>query len=74
MFTGQDRQALQTLVENDTITEADQRTPRLALKAIQTALKDGEHYWHYRDEILSDIRQQPEEQVHTLSTRIIILS
>ena len=73
MFTGQDRQALQTLVENDTITEADQRTPRLALKAIQTALKDGEHYWHYRDEILSDIRQQPEEQVHTLSTRIINL-
>ena len=73
MFTGQDRQALQTLVENDTITEADQCTPRLALKAIQTALKDGEHYWHYRDEILSDIRQQPEEQVHTLSTRIINL-
>ena len=73
MFTGQDRQALQTLVENDTITEADQRTPTLALKAIQTALKDGEHYWHYRDEILSDIRQQPEEQVHTLSTRTINL-
>ena len=73
MFTGQDRQAVQTLVENDTITEADQCTPTLALKAIQTALKDGEHYWHYRDKILSDIRQQPEEQVHTLSTRIINL-
>ena len=62
MFTGGDRKALQTLIDNDTITEADQQTPRLALKAIQTAIKDGEHYWHYRDEVLSDIRQQPEEQ------------
>ena len=70
MFIGGDRRALQTLIDNDTITEADQRTPRLALKAIQTAIKDGEHYWHYRDEVLSDIRQQPEEQVHTLSSRI----
>ena len=73
MFTGEDRRALQTLIDNDTITEADQRTPRLALKAIQTAIKEGEHYWHYRDEVLSDIRQQPEEQVHTLSNRIINL-
>ena len=62
--------ALKTLIDNDTITEADQRTPRLALKAIQTAIKEGEHYWHYRDEVLSNIRQQPEEQVHTLSNRI----
>ena len=73
MFTGQDRQALQTLIDNDTITAADQCTPTLALKAIQTALKDREHYWHYRDKVLSNIRQQPEEQVHTLSTRIINL-
>ena len=73
MFKGEDRHALQTLIDNDTITEADQRTPTLALKAIQTALKEGEHYWHYRDEVLSDLRQQPNEQVHTLSTRIINL-
>ena len=32
---------LTTLIDNDTITEADQRTPRLALKAIQTAIKRG---------------------------------
>ena len=73
MFTVEDRQALQTLIDNNTITPADQRTPTLALKAIQTAIKDGEHYWHYRDEVLSDIRQQPDEQVHTLSNRIITL-
>ena len=43
MFTGGDRRALQTLIDNGTITAADQRTPKLALKAIQTAIKDGEH-------------------------------
>ena len=73
MFTGEDRRALQTLIDNNTTTAADQCTPTLALKAIQTAIKDWEHYWHYRDEILSNIRQQPEEQVHTLSNRIINL-
>ena len=41
MFTGADRRALKTLVDNGTITEADQRTPRLTLKAIQTAIKEG---------------------------------
>ena len=73
MFSGEDRRALQTLIDNNTITAADQCTPTLALKAIQTAIKDGENYWHYRDEVLSDIRQQPEEQVHTLGNRIINL-
>ena len=73
MFRGEDRIALQTLIDNDTITAADKCTPTLALKAIQTALKDEEHYWHYRDEVLSDIRQQPGEQVHTLNNRITTL-
>ena len=54
MFRGEDRHALQTLIDNDTITAADKCTPALALKAIQTAIKDREHYWHYRDEVLSD--------------------
>ena len=40
MFTGEDRQALQTLIDHNTITPADQCTPTLALKAIQTAIKD----------------------------------
>ena len=70
MFTGEDRQALQTLIDNNTITAADQCTPIQALKAIQTAIKDEEHYWHYRDKVLSDIRQQPGEQVHALNNRI----
>ena len=48
MFTGENRQTLQTLIDNNTITAADQRTPILALKAIQTAIKDKEHIWHCR--------------------------
>ena len=73
MFTREDRQALQTMIDNNTITQADQCTPIQALKAIQTTIKDEEYYWHYRDEIMSDIRQEPQEQVHALNTRITTL-
>ena len=73
MFTGNDRQALQTLIDKNTITPADQLTPSCPLKAKQTAIKEDEHYWHYRDEILSSVRQQPNEQIHTLNTRITML-
>ena len=34
MFTGEDRQALQTMIDSNTITQADQCTPVQALKAI----------------------------------------
>ena len=73
MCTGDDRQAFQTLIDNNTITPEDQLTPSHALKAIQTTIKEEEHYWHYRDEIMSDVRQQPNEQIHTLNTRITML-
>ena len=45
MFTREDRQALQTMIDNNTITQQDQHTPVLAFKAIQTRIKDEEHYW-----------------------------
>ena len=73
MFTGEDRQTLQTLIDNNTITPEDQYTPIRALKAIQTTIKDEEHYWHHRDEVMSDIRQKPDEQIHALNTRITTL-
>ena len=44
MFTGENSQILQTLIDNNTITETDQRTPILALKAIQSAIKNKEHH------------------------------
>ena len=72
MFTGEDRQTLQTMIDNKTITTEHQLTPVNALKAIQTTIKE-EHYWHYSDEVLRDIRQQLEEQVHALNNRITTL-
>ena len=73
MFTGEDRQALQTLIDNNMITPEDQLTPSHALKAIQTTIKEEEHYWYYRHEMMSNIRQQPNEQINTLNTRITML-
>ena len=61
------------MIDNNTITPEDQLTPICALKAIQTTIKEEEHYWHYRDEIMSDIRQQPNEKIYTLNTRITTL-
>ena len=72
MFTGEDRQALQTLIDNNTITLEDQHTPIHALKVIQTTIKE-EHYWHYSDKVMNDMRQQPDEQIHALNTRITTL-
>ena len=73
MSTGEDRQALQTLIDNNTITPENQCTPICTRKAIQTTIKEEEHYWHHRDKVMSDIRQQPDEQIHTVNTRITTL-
>ena len=47
MFKGEDCQALQTLIDTDTITPEDQKTPMRFLDAIQTTIKEEEHFWHY---------------------------
>ena len=73
MFTREDRQTLQTMIDNNTITAEHKLTPINTLKAIQTTIKEKEHYWHYRDKVLSDIRQQPDEQIHALNNRITTL-
>ena len=44
IFTGEDRQVLQTLIDNNTITLGDQCTTIHVLKAIQTTIKEEEHY------------------------------
>ena len=58
MFQGEDRQTLQTMIDKNTITAEDQQTPIKALKAIQSCIKDEEHFWYFRDEVMSDERQQ----------------
>ena len=55
MFQGDDRQTLQTMINNNTITAEDQQTSTKALKAIQLCIKDEEHFWYFRDEVMSDV-------------------
>ena len=59
MFQGDDRQVLQNLIDNNIITPEDQVTPTSAPKAIQSTLKEDEHFWHFRDEVLNNFRQEP---------------
>ena len=73
MFQGEDRQAIQTLLDNNTITPEDQHTPGHALKAIQTSIKEDEHFWHFRDELLSNVRQESQKGIHSLNNRITTL-
>ena len=70
MFGGDDHQALQTLIDNQTILPDAQQTPALALKAIQSVIKEDVHFWHYCDQLLSDLCQLPDEGIHSLSNRI----
>ena len=73
MFEGEDCQAIQTLINNKTITPEAQRTPALAHRAIQSVIKEDVHFWHHYDQILSDLQQLPDEGVHALSNRICII-
>ena len=55
MFEDEDCLALQTLIDNQTITPAAQQTPSLVLKAIQSVIKEDVHFWHHQDELLTDL-------------------
>ena len=70
MFEDKDRLALQTLIDNQTITPAAQQTPSLVLKAIQLVIKEDVHFWHRWDELLTDLQQLPNKGIHTLSKHI----
>ena len=70
MFQDEDRQSLQPFIHNNTITLEDQLPQTHALKAIQSCIKDEEHFWHFRAEVMSNFIQQPNEQIHALNTRI----
>ena len=60
------------MIDNNTITQEDQLTPTKALKAIQSCIK-YEHFWYFTDEVMSDVKQQPNEKNHALNTRITTL-
>ena len=44
MFQDEDREALQALLDNNTITPEDQLTPAHVLNPIQTTVKEDEHF------------------------------
>ena len=44
MFEGEDCQAIQTLIDNNTVTPEAQQTPVQALKAIQSVIKEDVHF------------------------------
>ena len=73
MFQLEDWKTLQTLVTNYTITQDLQQTPQLPLETIQTRIKEDEYFWHYRDQLVSDVRQKPNEFLHTLNTHVLQL-
>ena len=73
MFEVEDCQALQTPLDNNSITAEDQCTPIWSLNAIQTIIKDEGLFWHYNDEVLSDLRQHPDKGINVLNTCITIL-
>ena len=70
MFQDEDSEALQGLLDNNTITPEDQLTPTHVLNAIQTTVKEDEHFWHFRDKLLSDFRQEHQEDIPSLNNRI----
>ena len=70
MFKGDNRQALQSLIDNGTITEESMKTSQHALDAIETTIKSKEHFWAFLDELLSNVRQLPGGGIHALSTCI----
>ena len=74
MFEGKDREALQTFIDYGTITEENMKTPHATLDAISMTIKTKEHFLAHRDELLSDLRQQPNEGIHALSHCICNLS
>ena len=45
MFEGEDRQALQTLIDNGTVTPKHMKTPKAILDAVATTIKSEEHFW-----------------------------
>ena len=67
MFEGDDRQDLQTLMDNGTIMEEIMKTPQATLDAICTTIKYMEHFWTHWDELLSDVRQLTGDGIHALS-------
>ena len=74
MVGDEDGQALQTFIENGTITPWIQETPKLIINTIQTTINADENFWPYHNEIFSDLQQKPDGSIYSFSTHIIQLT
>ena len=74
MFQCEDRKALQTLVDNITITSETHQITKLVLHAIQTIIKEDEYFWYYHDELVSDVNLKLDEPIQSLSKHILQLT
>ena len=70
MFEGEDRQSI---IDNETITEEHLKALRQVLDAIATTIKSEDYFWHFQDELLSDVCQWSSEAICALNTCIIAL-
>ena len=55
MFEGEDRKALQTLIDNHVMTTEHMMTPRATLDVLATTIKSEDHFLAHRDELVSDL-------------------
>ena len=70
MFEGEDRKALQSLIESSVMTAEHMFTPKATLDAIGTTIKSEEHFWAHRDELMTDLQQLPDKGIQALSQHI----
>ena len=71
IFEGEDKKALQSLIDSGVVTAEHMLKPKVALHAIATTIKPEKYFWAHRDKLMSDLQQQPDEgSMHCLSTYV----
>ena len=68
MYEGEDRKALQSLIDSSVMTAEHMLKPKATLDAIGTTIKSEEHFWAQWDELMSDLQQLPDEGLSTYVT------
>ena len=73
VFKGKDWLPLQILIDNSNISPESQKMPQQVLNTIETTIKSEDHFWHFWDELLLDVHQLPDEDIHALNIHITTL-
>ena len=59
IFEGENRQAFQTLIDNQSIMPEDMKKPSATLDTTGTTIKSKEHFWAHRDEQFLTLDSNP---------------